>query len=131
MAFADQNITNARNLVARPVGSQAGLVDSVRAAESALGQARTLLDAVDSAATDINRATAALPAAIADIQNGINAAGTQLAQGNLSQAAALSAARDAAVKAVAAAQGTAAPTRWVPSPISVPPTPIWTGCWTR
>lgn len=106
VAFADQNITNARNLVARPVGSQAGLVDSVRAAESALGQARTLLDAVDSAATDINRATAALPAAIADIQNGINAAGTQLAQGNLSQAAALSAARDAAVKAVAAAQGT-------------------------
>ncbi|MCV7354230.1 TPM domain-containing protein [Mycolicibacterium fluoranthenivorans] len=106
VAFADQNITNARSLVARPVGSQAGLVDSIRAAESALGQARTLLDAVDSAATDINRATAALPAAIADIQNGINAAGTQLAQGNLSQAAALSAARDAAVKAVAAAQGT-------------------------
>ncbi|MHA3020835.1 TPM domain-containing protein [Mycobacterium sp. BMJ-28] len=111
VAFADQNITNARTLVARPAGSQAGLVDSVRAAESALGQARTLLDAVDSAATDINRAIAALPAAIADIQNGINAAGTQLAQGNLAQAAALGAARDTAVKAVSAAQssGTADP----------------------
>ncbi|CDO05689.1 TPM domain-containing protein [Mycolicibacterium cosmeticum] len=105
LAFADQNITNARNLVARPVGSQAGLVDSVRAAESALGQARTLLDAVDSAATDINRAIAALPAAIADIQNGIDAAGAQLAQGNLTQAAALTAARDAAVQAVSAAKG--------------------------
>ncbi|MBI3223718.1 MAG: TPM domain-containing protein [Mycolicibacterium cosmeticum] len=105
VAFADHNITNARNLVARPVGSQAGLVDAVRAAESALGQARTLLDAVDSAATDINRAIAALPAAITDIQNGISAAGAQLAQGNLTQATALSAARDAAVKAVATAQG--------------------------
>ncbi|ORV00894.1 TPM domain-containing protein, partial [Mycolicibacterium canariasense] len=106
LAFADQNITNARSLVARPAGSQAGLVDSVRAAESALGQARTLLDAVDSAATDINRAIAALPAAIADIQNGIDAAGAQLAQGNITQATALTAARDAAVQAVSAAQGT-------------------------
>ena len=50
-----------RTLVARPAGSQGGLVDAVRAAESALGQARTMLDAVDSAATDINRAVAALP----------------------------------------------------------------------
>ena len=75
LAFADQNITNARALVARPADGQSGLVDSIRAAESALGQARTLLDAVDSAATDINRAVAALPAAIADIQNGINAGG--------------------------------------------------------
>jgi uncharacterized membrane protein YgcG/chromosome segregation ATPase len=105
LAFADQNITSARNLVARPAGSQAGLVDSMRAAESALGQARTLLDAVDSAATDINRAIAALPAAIADIQNGIAAADAQLAQGNLTQAAALTAARDAAAQAVSAAQG--------------------------
>ena len=47
LAFADQNITIGRNLVARPAGSQTGLVDAVRAAESALGQARTLLDAID------------------------------------------------------------------------------------
>ena len=45
LAFADQNITNARTLVSRPAGSQSGLVDAIRAAESALGQARTLLDA--------------------------------------------------------------------------------------
>jgi hypothetical protein len=104
LAFADQNITNARNLVARPAGQQMGLVDAIRAAESALGQARSLLDAVDSAATDINRAVATLPAAIADIQNGINHASTQLQQPNTPPGAELAAARDAAVTAVAEAQ---------------------------
>ena len=111
LAFADQNITNGRALVSRPAGRQSGLVDAVRAAESSLGQARTLLDAVDSAATDINRAVATLPSAITDIQNGISQAGSQLAQRNTPHATDLSAARDAAVKAVAAAQnaGTADP----------------------
>ena len=111
LTFADQNITSCRNLVSRPVGRQTGLVDAVRAAESALGQARTLLDGVDSAATDINRAVATLPSAIADIQNGIKAAGDQLAQGDTAHADELGAARDAAVKAVADAQsaGTADP----------------------
>jgi uncharacterized membrane protein YgcG len=104
LAFADQNLTNGRTLVARPAGRQAGLVDSIRAAESALGQARTLLDAIDSAGTDINRAVATLPAAIADIQQGINQAGTLLAQGNTPHPTELGAARDAAVKAVAEAQ---------------------------
>jgi uncharacterized membrane protein YgcG/predicted nucleic acid-binding Zn-ribbon protein len=106
LAFADQNLTNARTLVARPVGRQTGLIDSIRGAESALGQARTLLDAIDSAGTDINRAVATLPAAIADIQQGINQAGTALAQGNTAHTTELSAARDAAVKAVADAQST-------------------------
>jgi predicted nucleic acid-binding Zn-ribbon protein len=111
LAFADQNITNGRNLISRPADRQTGLVDAVRAAESALGQARTLLDAVDSAATDINRAIATLPSAIADIQNGIKAAGDQLAQGNTAHERELSAARDVAVRAVADAQssGTADP----------------------
>jgi uncharacterized membrane protein YgcG len=104
LAFADQNITNGRAAVARPVGRQTGLVDSIRVAESALGQARTLLDAIDSAGTDINRAVATLPTAIADIQNGIAQAGPLLAQGNTTHAAELGAARDAAVKAVADAQ---------------------------
>ncbi len=104
LSFADRNISQARALVAKPAGSQAGLVDAIRAAESALGQARTLLDAVDSASTDINRAVAALPAAIADIQNGIAAAGTQLARGNVPHGNELTAARDSAVAAVAHAQ---------------------------
>ncbi|HEX9499339.1 MAG TPA: TPM domain-containing protein [Mycobacterium sp.] len=106
LAFADQNITNGRTLVTRPAGRQAGLVDSIRAAESALGQARTLLDAIDSAGTDINRAIATLPSAIADIQQGISQAGTLLAQGNTPHPTELGAARDAAVKAVADAQST-------------------------
>ena len=111
LAFAEQNITNARNLLARPADRQGGLVDAIRAAESALGQARTLLDAVDTAATDINRAIATLPAAVADIQNGIKAAGNQLAQGETAHADELGAARDVAVRAVADAQnnGTADP----------------------
>ncbi|HEX4586369.1 MAG TPA: TPM domain-containing protein [Mycobacterium sp.] len=104
LTFADQNITSARSLVARPVGRQTGLIDSIHAAESALGQARTLLDAVDSAGIDINRAVASLPEAIADIQNGINQAGTLVAQGNTPHTAELGAAREAAVKAVADAQ---------------------------
>jgi chromosome segregation ATPase len=104
LSFADQNISQGRALVAKPVGSQGGLVDAIRAAESALGQARTLLDSVDSASTDINRAVAALPAAIADIQNGINAAAAQLARGNVPRAAELSTARDAAAAAVTHAQ---------------------------
>jgi hypothetical protein len=104
LTFADQNITNARTLVARPADRQIGLVDSIRGAESALGQARTLLDAVDSAGTDIHSAAARLPAAIADLQNGINQAGTQLAQGGVARATELSAARDAAIKAVSTAQ---------------------------
>jgi hypothetical protein len=103
LSFADQNISQARALVAKPAGSQSGLVDAVRAAESALGQARTLLDAVDSASTDINRAVAALPAAIADIQNGIAAAAGQLAKGG-ARTAELTAARDAAAAAVTHAQ---------------------------
>jgi chromosome segregation ATPase len=105
LGFADQNITNARSLVARPADRQAGLVDAIRAAESALGQARTLLDAVDSAGVDISSAAARLPAAIADVQNGIDQAGALLAQGNTPRTTDLSAARDAAVRAVSAAQG--------------------------
>lgn len=104
LAFADQNLTNARELVDRPAGQQMGLVDAIRAAESSLGQARTLLDAVDSASTDINRAVATLPSAITDIQNGIDQAGEQLQQGKSGHAAELTAARDAAVAAVADAQ---------------------------
>lgn len=111
LTFADRNITNARSLVSRPAGDQTGLVDAVRAAESALDQARTLLDAVDSAATDINRALAGLPAAITDIQAGIDQANTLLAQAGTPQTDQLSAARDAAAKAAdeARANGNADP----------------------
>ncbi|MBV9088883.1 MAG: TPM domain-containing protein [Mycobacteriaceae bacterium] len=107
ITFAEQNITRARELAARPIaGGQTELVDAVRAAESALGQARALLDAVDSAESDIRRAVATLPPTISDIQAAINQAGGLLAQGNVAHATELGAARDGAVKAVAAARGT-------------------------
>lgn len=103
VAFADHNITTARGLLTRPATDQTALVDAVHAAESALAQARTLLDAVDSAASDINRAIAQLPEAIADTQRGIDAAGTLLQQ-KTTYVDELTKARDAAVAAVSDAQ---------------------------
>lgn len=102
LAFADQNITQARAQAARPVaGQQSELVDTVRAAEAALGQAKSLLDAVDSAESDIRRATATLPSAIADIQAGIAHADDQLRRGDQGE---LAAARSAAAQALNVAQ---------------------------
>ncbi|WP_273735905.1 TPM domain-containing protein [Mycolicibacterium septicum] len=111
LAFADRSITSARALVSRPATDQTALVDAVRSAESALDQTRTLLDAVDSAASDINRALAGLPAAITDIQAGIDQANSLLGQPGTPQADKLGAARDAAKKAAddAAANGKADP----------------------
>ena len=109
LEFADKAITRGRELSAKPVaGEVSDLVDCVRGGESSLQQANKMLDAVDSAASDIRRAVTTLPAAIEDIQRGINQASEQLAQGGLTKSNELSAARDAAVKAVAAAQGSGA-----------------------
>lgn len=104
LAFAEQNIGRARELAAHPVsGQQAGLVDAFRAAESALGQARALLDAVDHASTDIHHASATLPSTIADIQTAIEQATAQLRQAQsvgVPHAGELAAARDAALEAL-------------------------------
>jgi TPM domain len=106
LAFAEQNVSRARDLAAQAVsGQQSDLVDAVRAAESALGQARALLDAVDSASSDIRRAVAELPTVIADIQAGVEQANAQLQKGQHPHTRELSAARDAAVRAVDAARG--------------------------
>ncbi len=113
LAFADRNISAARDLADQAVsGRQAGLVDAVRAAESALGQARALLDAVDSAATDIRHAVASLPAVVADIQTGIKRANQHLQQAQQPQTGRtgdLIAARDAAARALDRARGAADP----------------------
>jgi chromosome segregation ATPase len=112
VAFAEQNISRARDLAARPIsGTQTGLVDAVRAAESSLRQARALLDAVDSAASDIRHAVATLPSLIADIQAGIERADTHLQQAQnikAPHARELAGARDAAAKAVDAARASGA-----------------------
>lgn len=107
LTFADRNISRGRDLTNHPVaGQQAELVDCVRGAESALAQARSLLDSVDSAASDIRRAAATLPAAIEDVENGIKQAGDLLRQGSVPSAAQLTEARDAAAAAVATARRT-------------------------
>ncbi len=100
LTFADQNIGKGRSLVSAPSSDQTTLIDTIRSAEGALQQSQTLLDAVDTAATDISRAIAGLPAAITDIQNGIDSAATQLQQGTLPRADVLTIARQAAIDAV-------------------------------
>lgn len=108
LAFADRNIGTARELAAQAVsGQQSRLVDAVRAAESALGQARALLDAVDHAAADIQHAIDRLPSAMTDIQNDITRADELLQKtSNVKTAHAgdLAAARDAAIRAVESAR---------------------------
>ncbi|ORA83241.1 TPM domain-containing protein [Mycobacterium malmoense] len=107
LAFADRNIGSARDLVAAQGGQQTALVDAVRAAESALGQARALLDAIDNAAGDIKHAVAALPSVIDDIQAGIKRADEQLQRApGAGHAAELRAARDAAIGALDSARST-------------------------
>ncbi|BBZ51940.1 TPM domain-containing protein [Mycobacterium heidelbergense] len=105
LAFADRNIGSARDLVAVQGGQQTALVDAVRAAESALGQARALLDAIDNAAADIKRAVAALPSVIDDIHAGIERAGRQLQKPASGHTAELTAARDAATGALDSTRG--------------------------
>jgi TPM domain len=99
-AFADRNIGTARELAGHAEsGKQTGLVDAFHAAESALGQARALLDAVDTAADDIRHAIAALPSTMADTQANINRANEELKQTPKSRSPRvkeLTAARDAA-----------------------------------
>ncbi|QPM72060.1 TPM domain-containing protein [Mycobacterium avium] len=108
LAFADRNIGTARELADQAVSGQQGrLVDAVRAAESALGQARSLLDAVDHAAGDIRHAIDQLPSAMADIENDIKRAAELLAatrDTKSGHAAELAAARDAATRAVEGAR---------------------------
>jgi predicted nucleic acid-binding Zn-ribbon protein len=109
LAFADKNISAARDLTAHvESGQQNDLVDAVRAAESALGQARSLFDAVDSAANDIRHAVASLPSLMTEIQTAITQANEQQQQSSKSKSAhtgELIAARDAAIRAVDTARG--------------------------
>jgi hypothetical protein len=87
------------------------LVDAFHAAESALGQALSLLDAVNTAAGDIRHAIATLPSTMVDIQASIKRANEQLKQKPKSRSPRikdLTAARDAAVTAAESARGSGA-----------------------
>ena len=109
LAFAEQNLGRAREKASKPVsGEQSALVDAVHAAESSLGQARSLLDAVDTAANDIRHAVATLPSLIADIQSGIEHADAALNSAQKTKTPhlrELSGARNAAARALDAANG--------------------------
>lgn len=100
LEFADQNITAGREATARPAGQQGAAVAAIRSAEGAVSQARTLLDAVDSAADNIRHAIATLPAALEEARADIAAAGELTAHGGPE----LTAARDAASAALARAE---------------------------
>ncbi len=109
LEFADRNVGSAREVAGQAVsGQQTALVDTFRAAESALGQARALLDAVDNAAGDIRHAIAGLPSVIADAQAGIERADELLKKTQNTKSAhagELVAARDTAGRAVEYARG--------------------------
>ncbi|MFF2087001.1 TPM domain-containing protein [Nocardia sp. NPDC058176] len=74
ISFAEANIDTARAALTQPVGRQGGAVAAIRAAEGAIGQARTLLDAVDQAATNIQQARDGLPAALDELRNDLTVA---------------------------------------------------------
>lgn len=76
IAFAQTNIDSARAALTQPVGRQGGAVAAIRAAEGALGQATTLLDAVDQAATNIQQARDGLPAALDELRTDLGSAQT-------------------------------------------------------
>ncbi|MFC4372540.1 TPM domain-containing protein [Nocardia halotolerans] len=72
--FAQAGVDDAHDAMTQPVGQQGGAVSAIRAAEGALGQARTLLDAVDQAATNIQQARDGLPAALDELRGDLIAA---------------------------------------------------------
>lgn len=104
LTFADRHTSSARKLTQQVVSEQqSGLVDAIHAAESALGQVRALLDAVDNAAGDIRHAVATLPSLIVDIQAGIQHANEQLQKAQntkIRHTGDLIAARDTAARAL-------------------------------
>ncbi|CAM3083709.1 TPM domain-containing protein [Prescottella defluvii] len=105
IAFAEQNIAAGREATTLPAGKQGPAVVAIRAAEGALNQARQLLDAVARADTDIRHAIATLPAAMADVQEGISAASALAQQGGPKLAEAKAAA-EAALRNAQAAKDT-------------------------
>ncbi|MET8653020.1 TPM domain-containing protein [Nocardia aurea] len=93
ITFAEQSIDAGRSALTLPVGQQGGAVAAIRAAEAAVGQARTLLDAVDNAATNIQQARDGLPAVLEELRGDIAAADELASYGGPELAAARTAAQ--------------------------------------
>ena len=104
IAFADECVGDGRREIARPVGEQGAAVADIRAAESALGQARTLLDAVDGAAAHIRQARAGIPAALDELRGDLDAAAGLTEHGGEELASAVAAARTVLENADTAAE---------------------------
>ncbi|MTE12397.1 TPM domain-containing protein [Nocardia aurantiaca] len=101
IGFAEQMIEDGRAAVAKPVGQQGAAVADIRSAESAVGAARTLLDAVDTAATDIDQARAGLPAVIDELRRDLTTANGLSEHGGAELPTAATAARTALDQATA------------------------------
>ncbi|MFG1792247.1 TPM domain-containing protein [Nocardia sp. NPDC049149] len=93
ITFAEQNIDAGRAALTQPVGKQGGAVAAIRAAEAAVGQSRTLLDAVDNAAADIQQARDGLPAVLDELRRDIASATELSGYGGTELAAAIAAAQ--------------------------------------
>ncbi|TCJ93583.1 TPM domain-containing protein [Nocardia alba] len=92
ITFAEHNIDTARTALTQPVGQQGGAVAAIRAAEGAIGQARTLFDAVDQAATNIQQARDGLPAALEELRTDLASAASLTEFGGAEMATAVSSA---------------------------------------
>lgn len=123
ISFAERTIESGRAAVAKPVGEQGAAVADIRSAESAVDAARTLLTAIDTAATDIEQARAGLPAIIAELQRDLDIAATLTEHGGSELPTATTAARAALDQATTEAH---AAIHWVCSGRPSPPTPPWT-----
>ncbi|WP_165841694.1 TPM domain-containing protein, partial [Corynebacterium heidelbergense] len=101
---AEEAVGHGRELAAKPAGQQAGLVDAISAARMALGQADSLLNAVEHAEERLSAARTNLTALIAEVEDEIREAEGLLAgQADIDRKG-LSDAATAAKKAVAEAR---------------------------
>ncbi|WP_405161884.1 TPM domain-containing protein [Nocardia sp. NBC_01499] len=103
ITFAEQNIDAGHAALTQPVGKQGGAVAAIRSAEAAVGQARTLLDGIDNAATNIQQARDGLPAALDELRRDIASATELSGYGGQDLAAATATAQSTLDKAAAAA----------------------------
>ncbi|WP_378738880.1 TPM domain-containing protein [Nocardia brasiliensis] len=103
ITFAEQNIDAGRAALTQPVGKQGGAVAAIRAAEAAVGQAGTLLDAVDNASANIQQARDGLPAVLDELRRDIASATELSGYGGPELAAATAAAQTTLAKAEATA----------------------------
>ncbi|MGW4716800.1 TPM domain-containing protein [Nocardia sp. NPDC004260] len=74
LAFAEQNVDAGRSALTEPVGEQGGAVAAIRSAEAAIGQARSLLDAVDNASSAIQQARDGLPGVLDELRRDLASA---------------------------------------------------------